>query len=119
MKKSILTLSLVVVVLIGSAIVLATIDFNRVGKEEAYYQVGEPSSVEETKLDNGEIMKRYIYSGEAYNEAGDQLEVEFTAGKKLKEDAYLKLYVNKENEVTSFDEVSSDVAQEVITPAES
>ncbi|MEG7677119.1 DUF1093 domain-containing protein, partial [Listeria monocytogenes] len=67
MKKII---GIVVILLIGSVVALATIDFNRFGKENVYVQVGEPSYIEEEKLDSGEIMTTYWYELPAYNENG-------------------------------------------------
>lgn len=114
MKKGAMITAFVIVLLIGAVFVLGKIDFNRMGKEHAYYRVGEPASIEETKLDSGEVMKRYEYTGPAYKEDGKQIEVDFNAAKKLKQDAYLKLYLKKEHVVTSYDEVQeTDIPKKV------
>lgn len=105
MKKGLIGIVVVAVLVIGAIVALATVDFNRMGKDNAYYQIPAEKSVEETKLDSGEIMKRYLYTGTAYNDKGEPIEVEFSAAKELKEGAYLKLYLKKGNVVTSYDEV--------------
>lgn len=66
MKKGLIGIVVVAVLLIGAIIALATVDFNRMGKENAYYQIPAENSVEETKLDSGEIIKRYLYTGTAF-----------------------------------------------------
>ena len=114
MKKGLIAAGVIVVVLIGAVVTVGRMDFNRMGKGNAYYQIGEPSSVEEDKLDSGEIMKQYVYTGPAYEENGKEIDVEFTAMKQLREGAYLKLYLNKDKEVTSYDEVQqADIPEAV------
>ncbi|WP_336823291.1 YxeA family protein [Sporosarcina sp. USHLN248] len=114
MKKGLIAIGVLAVLLIGAIVALATIDFNRMGKDNAYYQIPAENSVEETKLDSGEIMKRYFYTGTAYKENGEPIEVEFSAAKELKEGAFLKLYLKKGDEVTSYDEVQpSDIPEKV------
>lgn len=51
-------------------------------------------------------MKTYWYEQPAYTEDGEEIQVEFSAQKELRQGAYLMLYVNKDNEVSSYDEVS-------------
>ncbi|MCM3110632.1 YxeA family protein [Lederbergia lenta] len=114
MKKGFIIMGIIVVLLIGAVLVLGKIDFNRMGKANAYYHVDIPASVEESKLDSGEIIKRYLYTGAAYKENGEEIKVEFTAAKQLREGAYLKLYLNKGNNVTSYDEVQQlDIPKKV------
>lgn len=114
MKKGVIGIGIVAVLVIGAIVALATIDFNRMGKDNAYYQIPAESSVEETKLDTGEIMKRYLYSGTAYKENGESIQVEFSAAKELRAGAYLKLYLKKGDVVTSYDEVQpSDIPDKV------
>lgn len=114
MKKGLIGIVVVAVLLIGAIIALATVDFNRMGKDNVYYQIPAESLVEETKLDSGEIIKRYLYTGTAYKENGESIEVEFSAAKELREGAYLKLYLKKGDVVTSYDEVQpSDIPDKV------
>src|SRR5690625_2918753 len=112
MKKVFGLLGVLVVLFIGAIVIVATVDFNRLGKENAYVQIAGTPTVEETKLDSGEIMKRYWYTLPAYNEDGKMIEVEFDAAKELRNDAYLMLYLDRNDEVTSYDEVQiNDIPQ--------
>lgn len=107
MKKIIgITIGIVSILLVAAVVILATVDFNRFGKENVYVQIGDPSYTDESQLDSGEIMTTYWYELPAYHEDGNVLNVEFSAQKELKQGTYLKLYVKQENEVTSYDEVS-------------
>ncbi|WP_339229524.1 YxeA family protein [Oceanobacillus sp. FSL K6-2867] len=94
------------ILLVAAVVILATVDFNRFGKENVYVQVGNPSYTDEDQLDSGEIMTSYWYELPAYNENGSAVKVVFSAQKELRQGAYLKLYVKGGNEVTSYDEVS-------------
>lgn len=95
------------ILLVASVVVLATVDFNRFGKDNVYVQVGNPSYTDEQKLDSGEIMTTYWYELPAYKESGRVMKVEFSAQKELRQGAYLKLYIKQGNEVTSYDEVQA------------
>ncbi|MFA1822834.1 YxeA family protein [Virgibacillus oceani] len=107
MKKIIgITIGIISILLVAAVVILATVDFNRLGKENVYVQVGDPSYTNEHQLDSGEIMTSYWYELPAYRENGSTVKVEFSAQKELRQDAYLKLYVKQGNEVTSYDEVS-------------
>lgn len=97
------------ILLVAAVVILATVDFNRFGKENVYVQVGDPSYTDEDQLDSGEIMTSYWYELPAYRENGNAVKVEFSAQKELRQGAYLKLYVKEGNEVTSYDEVSWEV----------
>lgn len=105
MKKMVGIVALLFIVLIGGIVALATIDINRFGKDRLYVQIGEYANVEETRLDSGQIAKRYWYDLPSYDENGEMIKVEFSAAKELRMDAYLMLYVKKGNAVTSYDEV--------------
>ncbi len=89
----------------GGTVLLATVDFNRLGKNNVYVEVIEPTDIDEDKLNTGEVMTSYLYKQTAFNDEGETIEVEFSAQKELRQGAFLKLYVKKENEVTSYDEV--------------
>lgn len=114
MKKGLVAVGVIAVLLVGAVFAIANIDFNRMGKANAYYEIGEPASVDATKLDSGEVVKRYVYGGSAYKENGEEIPVEFTAGKQLREGAYLMLYLDKNELVTSYDEVQAeDIPEQV------
>ena len=112
LKKVLGLLGVLFVLLVGAIVTLTTVDFNRLGKDHVYVQIAGTPKVEETKLDSGEIMKWYWYTLKAYKENGEMIEVEFSAPKELRKDAYLKLYIQGGNEVTSYDEVQvNDIPQ--------
>lgn len=107
MKKVLIGFGITLVVFVG-LVLLLTIDFNRFNKSNVYVQVPqeELAAIDEFKLSDGEIMRRYIYTVPAINEAGENVAVEFSASKPLREGAYLVLYLKKgTTEVTSYDEV--------------
>lgn len=105
-KKLFIVLGTIVGLLIVGLVVLSQVDFNRLGKENVYVQITADGELEETRLDSGEVMKRYLYNLEAYNEKGEPVQVEFSAAKNLRVGAYLMLYMKKDElTVTSYDEV--------------
>ena len=107
MKKIIgITIGIVSILVVAAVVILATVDINRFGKDNVYVQVGDPSYTEEYKTDSGQIITTYWYESPAYDDNGGVVDVEFSAQKELRQDAYLKLYIKKGNEVTSYDEVS-------------
>lgn len=108
MKKIIALVIGVVILFVAAVVVLMTVDFNRAGKDNVYVQVGELASTDEDKLDTGEVMSTYWYEQPAYTEAGEEIQVKFSAQKELRQGAYLMLYVNKDNEVSSYDEVKEE-----------
>ncbi|WP_404349637.1 YxeA family protein [Sutcliffiella horikoshii] len=114
MKKSLIFISAMVILLVGIVLVLSNIDFNRLAKDNAYVQITKPTSVEEMKLDSGEIMTTYWYTLPAYHEDGRMIEVEFSASKELREEAYLMLYLTNDNNVSSYDEVSFEEYQRAV-----
>lgn len=105
MKKKILII-LAVVLFIGLVLAVMMFDWNRFNKENLYVIIEEPSEFIEDRLESGEIIERYGYDSIAVDEEGKEVAVMFEAHKILREGAYLKLYVNKEQVVTSYDEVS-------------
>lgn len=104
MKK--LIIAIVVLIGLGAAFYgVLNIDFNRLGKTSYYVQITEDGKKETTKLPNGEVMTEYAYKKDAYSDEGKKLAIEFTADKNLRKSAFLKIYVNKDHVVTSYDEV--------------
>lgn len=106
MKKGLFIFLGIIVILAGASYAVLTLDFNRFNKERYYIQITQDGEKLEDRLDNGEKMVRYGYKVDAINEDGKHKELEFSANKQLRKGAYLMLYVNKEGEVTSYDEVS-------------
>lgn len=106
MKKIFGVLVLLVVAgIVAGVVVLKTIDINRIGKSNLYVEVIEPTEVKEDKLNSGEIVEGYWYEQKAFDTKGNEVDIEFSALKELRKGAYLKLYVKKDNTVTSYDEV--------------
>ncbi|WP_144519499.1 YxeA family protein [Bacillus thuringiensis] len=76
---------------------------NRIGKDSYYVQVNKDGIKDDT---GGGKVEIYRYELPAYDEKGNEKTIQFTADKKLKKDALLRLYVKKEKEVTAWEEVS-------------
>lgn len=105
MKKAFLGIGALLMLFIAGLIILMTVDFNRLNKDAYYVQITVDGEAEEYKADNGEIFTTYWYESPAYNDKGEEKTLKFSAQKNLRQDAYLQLYVKKEAEVTSYDEV--------------
>ncbi|AKL96098.1 hypothetical protein CACET_c26530 [Clostridium aceticum] len=103
MKKTFVILA--ILMLVG---VFTACDINRIGKNNVYIEVIEPTEIMEDRLTSEEVITRYIYKQKAFDKKGKPIDVEFSAGKELRQGAYLMLYVKNENEVTSYDEVKWD-----------
>ena len=101
MKKIFIVLTLL---FLGVILLFVSIDINRTGKDNVYVEVIDHTYIEETKLDSGEVITRYIYEQNSFDKDGKSVEVEFSASKKLGK-GYLKLYVKDGNVVTSYDEL--------------
>lgn len=112
MRKVIGFFGVLLVLFVGAIIIIATVDFNRLGKDHIYVQIAGTPTMEETKLNSGEIMREYWYTLPAYKEDGEMIEIEFSASKELRDGAYLMLYVKNGDEVSSYDEVElSEIPQ--------
>lgn len=105
MKKTFGVMTFIFILFAGGLVGCDTININRLAKDNLYVQVGEYNEVEETELDSGQVAKRYLYEQPAFDKNGEVVVVEFSAAKELRIDAYLMLYIKKENEVTSYKEV--------------
>ncbi|KMY49701.1 YxeA family protein [Peribacillus loiseleuriae] len=108
MKKSMIVIGIVLVILVVGLIFMQNVNFNRLGANEYYTQInGEGTKIEE-KGSGGTIFIRYEYELPAYDKDGNQKTFTFTAGKQLRENAYLLLFVKDGKGVTSYQEVTSD-----------
>lgn len=97
-----------------ASVFILKVDFNRLGKTNVYIEVIEPTEVTEDVLSGGEVMKRYVYEQVAYDEKAEEVKIHFTAHKELRQGAYLRMYLNKKDEVTSYEEIQlQDVPQKV------
>ena len=112
MKKFLLSIVVFFIVLAGAGYAVLSIDWNRFNKEHYYVQISGTPNVEEFVDSKGAVYKSYWYTLPAYNEDGEMKELNFSAAKELRADAYLKIYVKKGNVVTSYDEVNeADIPQ--------
>ncbi|ADI00153.1 YxeA family protein [Salisediminibacterium selenitireducens] len=108
MKKTIIILiSTLVSLAVIAVVIIATIDFNRVGKDHAYTLITENGDTEETVTGSGEVFTRYHYSQSAFTDEGEEITVSFSSHKNLRHGAYLRLYMNH-TDVTSYDEVQTE-----------
>lgn len=109
MKKFLLSIVVFFVVLAAAGFVVISIDWNRFNKEHYYVQITEAPSIEEFVDSKGAVYKSYWYTLPAYNEEdGSMKELNFSAAKELRQDAYLMLYVKDGDVVTSYDEVQQE-----------
>lgn len=114
MKKLLIAVGFVFVLLVAGLVVLATMDFNRLGKDHYYVQITTDGERERFVASDGAVYESYWYTLPAYNEKGEEQIVKFSAQKNLRKDAYLMLYLKKGDEVTSFDEVqAADLPEKV------
>lgn len=105
MKKVFFGIGALFILFVAGLVVLMTVDFNRLNKDTYYVHITADGEVEEYKADSGQIYQTYWYELPAFNKNGEEKTFKFSAQKNLRHDAYLKLYVKKETEVTSYDEV--------------
>lgn len=105
MKKLFITLGALIAVLIAALVVLASVDFNRMGKDNVYVQITTDGEIETYTDNKGAVYKTYWYELSAYTAEGEEQPVKFSAQKDLRQGAYLMLYMKDGNEVTSYDEV--------------
>lgn len=108
MKKIFIVLGAVTALMIVALVVLATVDFNRLAKDNVYVQITTDGQLETFTASDGAVYETYWYEQPAYTAAGEEMTVEFSAQKNLRHDAYLMLYMKDGNEVTSYDEVQFD-----------
>ena len=105
MKKVFGVIGTLILLVVVGIMLMRTIDINRIGKSNLYVEVIEPMEVKEDKLNSGEIVKSYWYEQKAFDTKGNEVDIEFWGLKELRKGAYLKLYVGKDNIVSSYDEV--------------
>ncbi|QUG43420.1 YxeA family protein [Psychrobacillus sp. INOP01] len=105
MKKFLIVVGILFALGIVGVFAITKIDFNRMNADNYYLQITEDGVPHENKLDDGSIMTSYSYQLDATNADGKTIPLEFTAIKNLRKDAYLKMYVKKGDQVSSYDEV--------------
>lgn len=108
MKKSIITVGIVLVIIVGGLLFLQNVNINRLGADEYYTQINGDGNKIEDKSSEGTIYVSYEYELAAYDKDGDQTTLTFTANKQLRENAYLLLFVKDGKGVTSYQEVNAE-----------
>lgn len=109
MKKGIIAITIVV---LGGIFVLAYFmsgsTWNRLGTDAYYVHITEDGTYEEETLDNGDVVVRYDYRLDGYDENGKKQTLQFYALKNLRHDAYLKIFYKESKGVTSYEEVKKE-----------
>ncbi|GMR67110.1 YxeA family protein [Bacillus sp. MN7755] len=98
MKRYIALFSILVVF----ASLLAGCNLNRMGKDKYYVQITK-DGIETTDKDF-----KYTYKLTGFDKDGKEKELEFDAPKKLRKDAFLRVYYSDEKGVSSWEEVKKD-----------
>lgn len=101
MKRYIALLSIFAVF----ASLLAGCNLNRLGKDEYYVQII-TDGIEEA--DNGEPLNFFEYKLTGFDKNGKEKEIEFTAQKNLRKEAFLRVYYSDKKGVSSWEEVKKD-----------
>lgn len=104
MKKGFIAIAVVVIVLVGFVVFIQNVNLNRIGAEQYYVQINQDGKKIEDKSDSGQKYVSYEYTLEGFDSNGKEKVLTFTAGKELRQDAYLRVYV-KGNDVSSYQEV--------------
>ncbi|MDR9856853.1 YxeA family protein [Paenibacillus sp. VCA1] len=106
MKKGIIALVVVVIVLVGFVVFIQNVNVNRLGAQQYYVQITQDGKKMEDKSDSGQKYVYYEYTLKGFDSNGKEKDLTFTAGKELRKNAYLRIYV-KGNEVSSYQEVQA------------
>lgn len=94
-------------------------DKNKIGKTKMYVHITENGVKKVEKSEDGESFSRYYYELKAYDKNGKEDSVVFSAGKNLKLDAFLRVYVATDSadskgnkDIGAFEEVkASEIPQ--------
>ena len=112
MKKFLIVVGVLFALGVVSIFAITKLDFNRMNADNYYLQITEDGIPHEEKLDDGSVMTTYSYQLDATNADGKTIPLEFTAQKNLRKEAYLKMFVKKDNQVSSYNEVKlEDIPQ--------
>lgn len=114
MKNNIITVGCITALILGSLLFIQNVNFNRLGADVYYTQIQGQGKKMIDPIDNGETLVRYEYELPAFDKEGRQTTLPFTAGKQLREKAYLSLYVKEGKGVTSYQEVTKEELPELV-----
>lgn len=68
MKKVFIGLTSLIVLVVAALVIIATVDFNRLGKDAVYVQITGDGDIEKFTASDGEVMMMYWYKQPAYKE---------------------------------------------------
>ncbi|EEM03445.1 YxeA family protein [Bacillus pseudomycoides] len=95
-------------ILIVFASLLVGCDLNRMGKDEYYVQITVDGTEKSEKADNGQPHKSFEYKLPAFDKDGKEKEMEFTAVKNLRKEAFLRVFYSDKKGVAAWEEVKKD-----------
>ncbi|WP_426950750.1 YxeA family protein [Bacillus mycoides] len=104
MKRNIALFSILVVF----ASLLVGCDLNRMGKDEYYVQITTDGIEKNEKAGDGQPHKSFEYKLPAFDKEGKEKELEFTAVKNLRKEAFLRVFHSDKKGVTAWEEVKKD-----------
>lgn len=117
-KKKVMGISIIlIIVLIGAVLFIMskflTTDYNKRGTDKYYLQiVGEGEAYDSNPGEEEDI--RYNYNLPAYDNEGNQKNMEFTSAEPLTEGAYLVVYYRSDKGVTTYEEIQKSAIPEAI-----
>jgi len=106
MKKGIIAAAVVLILLVGFVVFIQNVNLNRFGAQQYYVRITQDGKRMEDKSDRGQKYVSYEYTLEGFDSNGKEKSLTFTSGKELRKDAYLRIYVKKD-QVSSYQEVSA------------
>jgi len=102
LKKIMFSLMALILIVIGGGFAFYKVTY---GGVSYYVQIKEDGKEKEIALVNGNSVKRYDYSIEAFDSKGQEKVIKFDTDHNLRHEAYLKMTYNKTKGVTSWEEV--------------
>ncbi|MDZ5608097.1 YxeA family protein [Bacillus pseudomycoides] len=109
MKRYVVLISIMVIfstMLVGCGNINNMI--NRTGKDVYYVQLTQEPKKETKRTREGHVVDDYDYSLPGFDEKGIEKKIEFTEHRKLRNDAFLRIYHSDDSGVTSWEEVQID-----------
>lgn len=107
MKKARIAMFFILVVLVGFVLFIQNVNMNRLGAQQYFVQINLDGKRVEDKFNSGEKYVYYEYTLKGFDSNGKEKELTFTASKELRKDAYLRIYVKKD-QVSSYQEVQAE-----------
>lgn len=95
-------------ILIVFATMLVGCDLNRTGKDQYYVQITTDAKIESGVSKEGHNYTDYNYELQGFDEKGNEQTVKFDGRKKLRKEAFLRVYYSDKRGVTAWEEVKKD-----------